>query len=293
MTTTVFRNAAWVVAWNEARAAHVAKRLKLQHAILAEIGRHDVFRRGSPAGSLTLLCEKAATYPIITRACVYRCEPDGNTLTPLALVDNRPAEYDHINTLGTTSFAPSGIMDDMTEPNVISDLQSDPGISDYRQAYSKTHGLRGAIDMPIMKDGHVAGVFCLRTCGEPHVWSQEEVMFAGALATCASWVFERTDRQKAEVLVTGVAERLKLQQTILSDIVRHDKFRHGAVIEAIAILNEYATKYQNISRSTIYYCAAGDSMLVPMDLYDRRQDRHYRAGAVPTTYFAPNGEVYT
>ena len=275
----------------EARAAHSANLLKLQHTILADIGRHQLFRHGSVDEALTLLCAQTASYPVISRATIYRCEPDGQTLKTLAMVDHRDQKFDYLRVRRVVEFVPSGCLDDMTESVVVSDLQADPRICHDRRTYSKLDDLRSGIDTPILQNGHVVGIICLRARGEPRTWSQEEIMFADALATCASWVFERTDRQKAEVLVTAAADRLKLQHSILSEIMRHDRFRNGTLAEAVATLNSHATNYTIISRSAVYREQRDDNLLVPLGLHDRRTDSLRYAGAVPVSFFAADGNL--
>jgi signal transduction histidine kinase/DNA-binding response OmpR family regulator/HPt (histidine-containing phosphotransfer) domain-containing protein len=275
----------------EAQAAKSSELLRLQHHILKNVGRDDAFRTGPLAQALNALCEQATTYPNLTRASVYRCDPGSAVLRPLALVDVRTSAFDHLDTLAATDFMPSGRMDDMIEATVIHDLQSDPGISEFRRTYSQAHELRGAIDMPVKKDGHVVGVVCLRTSGAPRVWSPEEIMFASALATSASWAFARTDRQIAECLLAAAAERIVQQQSILGAISRDKKFRHENIHSAVAAINEYASTYPVIDRASVYVRDGATGMLVPFGIYDRRTQQHEPGTPIPTTFFAANGDL--
>ncbi len=277
----------------EAQAAKSSELLRLQHHILRTIGRDDAFRNGELAQALKALCEQATTYPSLTRASVYRCEPGSAVLRSLALVDIRTSTFDHLDMLNAADFVPSGRMDDMIEATVIHDLQTDPGISEFRRTYSQAHELRGAIDVPVKKDGHVIGVVCLRTSGPPREWSSEEIMFASALATSASWVFARTDRQIAEQLLAAAAKRVVQQQSILSTIARDSKFRNDSVQNAIAAINEIASTYTVIDRASVYVLDTATGMLVPVGMYDRRSQQHELGVPIPTTFFAANGDLNT
>jgi signal transduction histidine kinase/DNA-binding response OmpR family regulator/HPt (histidine-containing phosphotransfer) domain-containing protein len=275
----------------EVAAAHIAKMLQLQHSILVDIGGHEAFCRGSLKDALSLLCEKTLNQPLISRACVYRCDPCGTQLRPLALVDRREDAFDHVAALDAVSFIASGQMSDMTEPNIISDLQSDPSITEYRRSYSKEHNLRGAIDMPIKKDGMIVGVLCLRTSGDAPPWSQEDVMFASSLATCAAWVFERADRLLAETNVANAAQRLSLQQEILGSLISDTVFRDASIESALAHLTERACLHPVIDRASIYALDADAQMLSPFGIYDRREKRHRDGPQVPVTFFSKDGKL--
>ncbi len=275
----------------EVRLVDATDRLRQQQAILDDIMRHEVFRTGTAVEATEFLHRQATAYPLIERACIYMKDRDADRLSLFSAHDVRGSGFDIMPSGAVAAFAPSGNLDDLTEHVVIADLQSDPAIPETRKTYARSNGLRSAIDMPITKDGHVVGVFCVRSCTRKVEWSRDEIMFVAALAKMAALVFERTERQKAEISLSGAAERLKTQQTILDSIVRHEAFRYGTIAQSIAIINEHAITYPFIDRSNVFCCADDRRSLVPFDLQDRHHGQNHHRGPIPVTYFDPGGDI--
>jgi signal transduction histidine kinase/CheY-like chemotaxis protein/HPt (histidine-containing phosphotransfer) domain-containing protein len=78
------------------------------------------------------------------------------------------------------------------------DARQDPRTSEFTEAYLVPNGIASMLDVPIMRDGEVAGVVCIEHIGQPITWQPEQQVFATAIASLVSLLLESRDRMRIE-----------------------------------------------------------------------------------------------
>jgi signal transduction histidine kinase/NO-binding membrane sensor protein with MHYT domain/DNA-binding response OmpR family regulator len=235
----------------ESDVAISAARLSAQQHILNELMLDEAFRSGETDAALAVLNRAATRSTNIDRCSVYRSEAGGAMLQPLDLHDRRSGRYQFISAVPVTFFSAEGNLDTFTAPIIYTDLSCDPRLSAERHDYSMRHGLCGGVDAPIILDGRVVGVLCVRS-GTPHSWSQDELLFVTSLANLTALVFERSERRKAEASLAGSRNALIAQQSEIHDIMRSPSLRGASREDAFRALMQRFSEQMQTDRAALW-----------------------------------------
>ncbi len=109
---------------------------------------------------------------------------------------------------------------------------SDPRIIEFRDDYLAPQQISSMLDAGVRVSGELAGVVCLVHVGEPRVWADDMISFAGELADQVAHALMHSERkQAAEQLrhdalhddLTGLANRLLLADRINLSIERRKR----------------------------------------------------------------------
>ncbi|HEX4892252.1 MAG TPA: ATP-binding protein, partial [Hyphomicrobiaceae bacterium] len=78
------------------------------------------------------------------------------------------------------------------------DACADPRTREFADAHLRPNRIGSMLDVPVMRDGVVAGVLCIEHVGDPITWAPEQQVFATAIASLVSLVLEGHDRIRVE-----------------------------------------------------------------------------------------------
>ncbi|MBA3821453.1 MAG: GAF domain-containing protein, partial [Deltaproteobacteria bacterium] len=83
-------------------------------------------------------------------------------------------------------------------PLVAHDARSDPRTVEFTSGYFVPCGITSMLDVPVWRDGRLAGVLCHEHVGPARTWRDEESDFAISAATACSLALEEAERHRAE-----------------------------------------------------------------------------------------------
>ncbi len=86
------------------------------------------------------------------------------------------------------------------------DAAIDPRTAEFGHGYFDVHGISAMLDVPVWREGHLAGVVCVEHVGAPRRWIADEVEFARAVGQSISIALERAARSSAEQRYKLVAD---------------------------------------------------------------------------------------
>lgn len=78
------------------------------------------------------------------------------------------------------------------------DVGQDPRTRDFLKSYLEPLGIRSLLDVPVWRDGTLAGVLCHEHVGEPRRWRAVEQAFAVSMGQFVSLGLERAERHRTE-----------------------------------------------------------------------------------------------
>ncbi len=80
----------------------------------------------------------------------------------------------------------------------VTDARSDERTFDFAQNYFKKHRIASTLDAGLRLRGELVGSLCIEHRGEPRRWTQDEIVYARALAEVVSLALEGAERNRAE-----------------------------------------------------------------------------------------------
>jgi PAS domain S-box-containing protein len=78
------------------------------------------------------------------------------------------------------------------------DARTDPATHELAASYLEPLGVTSMLDVPIWRDGRMAGVVCHEHVGPPRTWTVEEQDFAASIADMVTLTLESAERRRAE-----------------------------------------------------------------------------------------------
>ncbi|HET6229389.1 MAG TPA: PAS domain S-box protein, partial [Longimicrobiaceae bacterium] len=177
-----------------ARAAYAARTAR-QNAALVQLARLDeadldgLLREVTRSGSHTLDVERVGVW-------LFR---DGGEVMECAALYRR-AEDDHESGVRIPSGAYPAYFAALAESRALAaeDARTDPRTRELAATYLEPLGIGAMLDVPVWRDGTLAGVVCHEHVGPPRAWADDERRFAADLADVVTIALQAHDRRRAE-----------------------------------------------------------------------------------------------
>ncbi len=215
---TQYRNLSGFNERLEAEVAHRTKLMVARQRVLANLVRSPRFQNGSMDDAFAALNEGATEILDVERCGVYVPIAGASEFEVIDVYDRRTCMHSGRFSRPASYFM-SGVKP-MAEGEMvcIADVETSTIVQRPFLEYYRELSIRAAMDVPIFIDGRQAGILCFRKAGHAHEWRADERFAAGALATLAALVIQRSERERAEALVLASTTRLARQQAALTDI---------------------------------------------------------------------------
>jgi PAS domain S-box-containing protein len=171
-------------------------RMRRQQATLVRLLTHPALTEGRLEEALEAIVAAAAETLGIERANVWRLSASGRELRCLAGVD-----------LGTGYPRPEPVLAVAQYPRYFqalgagrivdaADVRVDPRTSELTQHCWEPLGIRASLSAPVHRQGKVVGLVCHDHRGGSHIWTADEVTFAGQIADLVAQVFLNADLRR-------------------------------------------------------------------------------------------------
>ncbi len=162
--------------------------------------------------ALTVFLRTAGETLGVERSSYWSLTADGAAIT---------CEKLHLASAGT--FQSGGRLDAATYPAyfealrglpriVAHDAVNDPETREFANGYFDAHGIGAMLDVPVWRDGRIAGVLCHEHVGPARTWSIDEQDFAHAVANLLALGLETLARTRAE-------ERFRLAARATGEVI--------------------------------------------------------------------------
>lgn len=189
-------------------AASVEVRLRNQ-ARLLELAQ---LRPSTVDEALSIFLRVAGETLGVERSSYWSLTADGSAIT-----------CERLYLATTNAFHAGGRLDAATYPAyfdalrgspriVAHDAVNDPETREFAHGYFDVHGIGAMLDVPVWRDGRVAGVLCHEHVGTSRTWSIDEQDFAHAVANLLALALETLARGLAE-------ERYRLAARATGDVI--------------------------------------------------------------------------
>ncbi len=172
--------------------------LMKQQAILGKLIRHRRLADPDWAGSIQMLMEAASLSLGTERASTWLFNQDRNAIDCIDLFIASSNEHASGVMLKAVDFPRYFSALETDDHIAAADAHRDPRTSEFSAAYLTPLGITSMLDVPIMREGRVAGVVCIEHVGASICWRPEQQVFATAIASLVSLVLEGRDRLQIE-----------------------------------------------------------------------------------------------
>jgi PAS domain S-box-containing protein len=177
------------------RAAQEARTARQNAALveLAKLDKSDVdaeIRAATRVASLTLGVERAGVWlsppgdqSEMTCAALYRAATDDHESGAKLRAKEFPAYFAALRECRALA---------------VGDALTDPRTRDFADGYLRPNGIGAMLDVPVWRDGVVAGVLCCEHVGGVRAWTPDEEDFAANVSDLVTLALEAADRRRAE-----------------------------------------------------------------------------------------------
>lgn len=151
----------------------------------------------------------------VGRAGVWHLRAGGRSLECVCQYDSRHGLVDAGQSLEASEFPRYFAALADRRALAVSDAAADPATAELASAYLEPMRITSLLDAPIWLDGEMVGVICHEHTGEPRVWREEDVAFAGSMGDFAAMAMSQARCQQVE----AVRERLEQIIDATPDVV--------------------------------------------------------------------------
>jgi GAF domain-containing protein len=247
-----------------------AERGLRHHGVLIELARLD---KSDLDAALRSIARRDAETLGVTRVGVWLFEEEGRALACRSLYDARTGQHENGIRLPAEEYP--RYFAAMGEHRVIAahDAQNDPRTSEFREAYLKPLGITAMLDVPIWRDGRVAGIVCHEHTDGPRQWSTEDQDFAVSVADMVSLALEAGDRARAQEALRASEASYRAIFDLSNDAI----YVHDAETAEVVDMNQRACEEHDCSRADIPAIGLGRISAEEEGFTrDRRQPRQER-----------------
>ncbi|MBL8113298.1 MAG: GAF domain-containing protein, partial [Acidobacteria bacterium] len=157
----------------------------------------DLARSGKTDVSATIrrVTERLSLALRVARVSYWSFSPDGATFVCEDLYDDDRARHENGISLPVASYPAYFEAIRATRLIAADDARRDPRTSEFADGYLEPLGITSMLDVPVFRDGMVAGVLCHEHVGPVRRWKAEEQEFAGSMADMISLAFLEAERK--------------------------------------------------------------------------------------------------
>ncbi len=172
-----------------------AEQLKRHHASLLTLARcsHDDF-----VTALSSILKACAATIGVARVSYWRYAADRTRITSECLYIHALDAYESGAELHARDFPAYFRAIELERVIAAHDTASDPRTADFLGSYCAPLGITSMLDVPVYKQGRIAGILCLEHIGPARIWTPEEQDYASSISDIISVNLETMDRRNAE-----------------------------------------------------------------------------------------------
>ena len=258
----------------EGELAVGAEALSRQQAVLNELLHSESFRNGSLSASMRRLSRTFALEAGVDRVAILVRSPGAERAdyaeTYVA------AANDHVTPFAGAGWQPEHVLETARagRPVVADDVETHPDLRDHVERLMRPLDIRSFLMYPIEVGGAVVGMFNASTCGRSVEWTTRRQLFATAIANLAALTIERSNRQRYELAIAGVAARLESQQSSITDFMRDVAWRRDGMTEAMQRLTAMSSATLGVERISIWRMSEDRTAITAFDMFDSRTGAH-------------------
>ena len=155
----------------------------------------------------------------VERGSVWLFDPDGTLLRCVELYERSLDR--HCDGPVITAGEYPDYLDRLAREGVIAmdDVREDVGAGERRLLMRTPSGIISALDVPISREGKLAGVVCHEHAGTPREWTVAERQFASAIGHVVLLAYEATNRREAEQALLIAKEAAEAANRAKSDFL--------------------------------------------------------------------------
>jgi hypothetical protein len=165
------------------------------HGVLMELARMEKSDLGHVLRTVT---RRVAETLGVTRVGIWLFESDGDALMCRSIFDARSGIHDSGLRLSATEYPRYFAAMEENRAIVANDALTDPRTAEFRDGYLMPLGIHAMLDVPIWRDGKVAGIVCHEHTGGPRPWSREDQDFAVSVADMVSLALAAEERVRVQ-----------------------------------------------------------------------------------------------
>ena len=138
---------------------------------------------------------------------------------------------------------------------VADDAQADERTREFRDPYFRSKGITSTLDVPVWREGRLAGVICHEHVGPPRRWSLEDRDFAISIGNVVSMMISADERTRSEEALRKSEERYRLVAKATSDVIWDWDLRTGEVLWSDAVGRAFGHELGSIEPTFAWWSA--------------------------------------
>ncbi len=205
-----------------ARAAH-------HHSVLMELARME---KSNFSHALRVITKRDAETLRVARVGVWLFEQEGEALGCRCIYDARKQDYDPGPRISASEFPRYFAAIEENRALAATDARTDPRTSEFRDTYLRVNGITAMLDVPIWRDGRVAGVVCHEDTAGPREWTAEDEDFAVSVADMVSLALAADERARAQEALRASEASYRAIFDLSNDAIFVHDAETGEVVDA-------------------------------------------------------------
>jgi len=188
-----------------------AREMRLQEATagLVHLARSPRFRGDDLSAALREITEIASSSLDVARAGVWLYGDAQTHLKLLDVYDTETAAHSYGTELSLAEHPRYFAALTAHQVLAVTDARTDERTFDFAQTYFKEQRIVSTLDAGVRLRGDLVGAICIEHRGERRVWTQDEIVFARALADVTSLALEGAERNRAESALAQSERRFR------------------------------------------------------------------------------------
>lgn len=164
----------------------------------------------------------------VERVSVWRHNTEHTALTCIDLFHKSKRE--HSSGMEFTAGTYPAYFQALEDHDVLSvaDSRNDPRTSEFTDDYLVPLGIQSMLDVPLRPGGKLLGVLCCEHVGMQRTWGADEQVFAMAVANLLALAAERTDRRRAETMLSSILDNIFDSIIVIDEQGQIRTFNQGA-----------------------------------------------------------------
>lgn len=182
---------------------------------IRDIANSADWQSGQLTRQLGRVVEVAARVLGVGQVSIWRLRAEGKALECICRYDSRRGPVDPGQVLEAREYPDYFAALADRRALAVSDAAADPATAALTSDYLLPMRITSLLDAPIWLDGEMVGVICHEHYGEPRVWREEDIAFAGSMGDFAAMAMSQARFQRVE----AARERLEKIIDATPDVV--------------------------------------------------------------------------